>query len=127
MARTRPFQILIAVALGALLLVPAPAGGAVAAGSLDTSFNGTGQRRTAFGPDAWANAVAMQGKRIVAVGARTKTSAPPVDFGIVRYTAGGKLDTRFGRKGKVKVDFGGNDSAEDVAVLPNGKILVVGW
>jgi uncharacterized delta-60 repeat protein len=49
------------------------------------------------------------------------------DFLVVRYNQDGSLDDSFGASGKVLIDFSGNiDSPVDLAVQPNGKILVVG-
>jgi uncharacterized delta-60 repeat protein len=94
-----------------------------AAGDLDTSFSGDGQANTGFGTAAQAEAVAMQGKKIMAGGFSTKATS---DFALVRYTAGGKRDLTFGKKGRASVDFGHDDTLTDLAILSNGKILAVG-
>src|SRR5204863_1632746 len=48
------------------------------------------------------------------------------NFALVRYNANGSLDTSFGNQGFTITDFGGNDSAERVALQPDGRIEVVG-
>jgi uncharacterized delta-60 repeat protein len=41
--------------------------------------------------------------------------------------AAGRLDPAFDRDGKVVTDFGGSEFSEDLAIQPDGKIVVVGW
>jgi uncharacterized delta-60 repeat protein len=49
------------------------------------------------------------------------------DFALVRFLASGTLDTSFGIGGQLRIDFfGGFDSANDVLVQPDGKIVAVG-
>ena len=55
------------------------------------------------------------------------TGMYPPDFGVMRYSADGSLDTTFGQGGKVTTDFGSDDQAHGVAVQPDGKILVAGY
>ncbi len=112
----------IALSLVLFFALPSPSAFA-AAGDLDTSFNGDGLTTTSFGNASQAEAVAMQGKKIVAGGVTTRTTD---DFAVVRYTAGGNRDLTFGRKGRASVDFGHNDTLMDLAILSNGKILAVG-
>jgi uncharacterized delta-60 repeat protein len=96
-------------------------------GSPDTHFGTNGRVRTDF--NGWQDSIsriALQSDGgIVAVGF-TQTAAD-LDFGIVRYDTDGILDTGFGDQGKVTTDFNGLfDAAQDVVILPNGRILVVG-
>jgi uncharacterized delta-60 repeat protein len=69
-------------------------------GSLDTSFSGDGRQSTDFGGADFGHALALQpdGKLIVA-GRVDEFGAN--DWGVVRYTADGSLDTSFGVGGKV--------------------------
>src|SRR5262249_51272023 len=48
---------------------------------------------------------------------------------LVRYNTNGSLDSTFGSKGIVTFNFTNTSSAEagDVAVQPDGKIVVAGW
>jgi hypothetical protein len=49
------------------------------------------------------------------------------DFGLARYNVDGSLDTAFGDGGFVRVDFfNGGDHASDLAVAPDGKIVLIG-
>jgi uncharacterized delta-60 repeat protein len=48
------------------------------------------------------------------------------DFGLVRLTKGGALDTSFGTGGRVVTDFGSRDLMRDMVVQADGKIVVVG-
>jgi uncharacterized delta-60 repeat protein len=51
-----------------------------------------------------------------------------LDFGVVRYTSDGTLDTSFDTDGIVVTDIsaGDDDYAEALGIRPNGKIVVVG-
>jgi uncharacterized delta-60 repeat protein len=50
------------------------------------------------------------------------------NFGVVRYNPDGSLDTAFGNGGMTNTDFlGGTDWPAGVALLPGGKIVVVGF
>ena len=96
-------------------------------GSLDTSFDGDGIVTTDVGTSSVDNAqaVAVQpdGKLVVAGYSNAGTN---YDFVVLRYTPDGSLDTTFDGDGKALVDFGGNDNAYGLALLPDGKIAVVG-
>jgi uncharacterized delta-60 repeat protein len=98
-------------------------------GVLDKSFGRDGIIQTDFPPgQAQARAVAVQPDgKIVAAG-------PVYDkqgyyFGIVRYHLDGSLDTTFGNGGRVKTSFGPSPcqaGANDLALQPNGKLVVAG-
>ncbi len=64
-------------------------------GSLDSSFSGDGRQRTHFGGTEFANGVALQGGKIVAVGLTSNGTA--VDFALARYNPNGRLDPSFCR------------------------------
>jgi uncharacterized delta-60 repeat protein len=64
--------------------------------------------------------------RIVVAGARFEANSGIMDFTLVRYTRGGKLDMSFGRGGRVVTDLGGDDWAAGVVAQPDGKIVVAG-
>ena len=98
-------------------------------GSIDTSFSGDGKQTTTLGR-AEAAALQPDGK-IVAVGnggdgrgGRNNFS----DFTVARYNPDGSLDRSFSGDGKVVTDFlDYYDSARDVAIQPDGKIVVAGF
>jgi uncharacterized delta-60 repeat protein len=101
------------------------------AGDLDTTFGGGGVVLTSFpavsknvkGERGSAYAVKIQSDgKIVAAGLGFQ------DFAVARYTTTGSLDPTFGNGGKVETDFGhnANDSAYNLEIQPDGKIVVVG-
>ena len=105
-------------------------------GTLDSDFGSRGKVSTDFGGTDTANALAIQsdGKIVVAGQVETEEAVDTeVDFGLVRYSADGKLDPSFGVGGKVTTDFGGPDEADvtddmasDMAIQPDGRIVVAG-
>jgi uncharacterized delta-60 repeat protein len=87
-------------------------------GAPDGSFNGDGKAVA----EGSGRAVVVQpdGKIVVA-------GASGGDFLVLRYNANGSLDPTFGSTGRAFVDFGGlTDGPYDVALQPDGKVLVVG-
>ena len=98
-------------------------------GSMDTTFNGTGQVTTVYGNgvsfDVVSMAVQSDGKILVA---GTTGTFPDYDFALVRYNADGSLDATFNGTGKLTTDIGGSyDYGFSVAVQSDGKILVAGY
>jgi uncharacterized delta-60 repeat protein len=101
-------------------------------GTLDPTFGSSGIVRTNFtsrGDGAAAVAIRPDG-RIVAAG-----EAYPGDFAIVRYMPTGARDRSFSGDGRKTVNLysgptfppgGSHDSATDVAIQVNGKIVVAG-
>jgi uncharacterized delta-60 repeat protein len=64
--------------------------------------------------------------RIVIAGQSSNKSNP--GFGVARFAANGAPDASFGSAGKLTIDFFGSfDGAENVAVQPDGKIVVGGF
>jgi uncharacterized delta-60 repeat protein len=95
-------------------------------GSLDPTFSRDGKRTTDFGGYDGALGVAIGKKgKIVAVG--FGRSGHPGDFALARYKPNGALDPAFSGDGKRTTDFGGDsDTAADVAIQGDGKIVAVG-
>lgn len=95
-----------------------------AVGDLDLTFNSNGYNIKNFGDSSeeiHASAIQSDGK-IVAVG---KSGAY---VAIVRYNANGSHDTTFNGTGKVVTGILSTaDSAHDVSIRPDGKILVAGY
>ena len=62
----------------------------------------------------------------ILVSGQTSNQANP-DFAVARFTSAGVLDTSFDDDGKFTVDFfDASDSAENVAVQTDGKIVLGG-
>jgi uncharacterized delta-60 repeat protein len=99
-------------------------------GSLDTSFNGTGNVITSVGnAGGGASDLAIQtdGKIVVAGYSLATSDWRTADFAVVRYNPDGSLDTSFGGTGKIlNPDSDSGDYASSVAIQPNGKIVVAG-
>jgi uncharacterized delta-60 repeat protein len=103
-------------------------------GSLDSTFgSGDGIVTTDFGnsdnlTSDNANAVALEGSKIVVAGSSVPNSCDcQSDFALARYNADGSLDPTFGSGGLLLTDFSGGsaDSASGVAVT-GGKIVAAG-
>jgi len=93
-------------------------------GSLDPTFGNGGIVRTDIsGTNDFAAALAVQPNgKIIVVGSAES------DFGLVRYNPNGSLDPTFDGDGKVVTDFNSDvDGAQDVALQPDGKIVVSGF
>jgi uncharacterized delta-60 repeat protein len=99
-------------------------------GSPDAAFGEAGRVLTDFGAgrldDGIAVAVQRDGQLIVAGVTRPGEPSIGPDFALARYRPDGTLDPTFGAAGRVVTDFGGYDSAVDVAVLIDGRILAAG-
>jgi uncharacterized delta-60 repeat protein len=97
-------------------------------GRTDTSFGAGGRSTADVGGYGTTFALAIQSDgKIVAVGrASPPSSFDPGDFGVARFNADGSLDPSFAGNGRVRNDFGGAEDALDVALQPDGKIVVVG-
>lgn len=103
-------------------------------GSLDSSFGDSGVAITnvgirspnsAFSGQEEGRAIAIQPDgKIVVVGYVQFTTQP--DFAVVRYNNDGSLDSSFGTGGISILDLGPGDSANDVAIQADNKIVVAG-
>jgi uncharacterized delta-60 repeat protein len=106
-----------------LLLVPTLSSAQHLAGSLDPSFGKRGQAAATIDEGSRGDSVALQpdGKIVVA---GTSDSAGP---SLARFKPNGKLDPSFGSGGIVSTPLGSSvDFRFEVAVQPDGKILVAG-
>ncbi len=101
-------------------------------GTLDASFGENGKVTTDFNnSDDQANAIAVEGDKIIAAGSTGHEFYSPHGFALASYTADGALDASFGVNGKVTTNFTvpGADSSDDKAyamVLQGEKIIVAG-
>jgi uncharacterized delta-60 repeat protein len=93
-------------------------------GSLDTSFGGTGIVITAVGTTSSPQSIVVQADGKILAGGSTYNGTD-YDFAVVRYNTDGTLDTSFGGgDGIATIALGsGDDSAYDMVVQPDGKIL----
>jgi uncharacterized delta-60 repeat protein len=107
--------------LALLILLAAPATSPARAGDVDRAFGRGGSvTLQSLGADVFAGALALQPDgRIVA------TADSGEGLAVVRFTAAGTLDRRFGSRGHVRVAVPGA-SARDVALFRDGRILVAG-
>jgi len=103
-------------------------------GRLDRSFGVNGKVVTSFdasaaggGADYLRDLVLQADKKIVAVGPTYGSFLSPSDFGVARYLPNGQLDPSFGNGGLARHDVGFLDDAQEVAMQPDGKIVIVGW
>jgi uncharacterized delta-60 repeat protein len=98
-------------------------------GGLDPTFGDAGVTTVPIGTSVACFGAALQPDgRSVLVGASTAPDAGgKTVFAVARFTTQGMLDPSFGGGGTVTTDFGGAmDSAQAVAIQPDGKIVVVG-
>jgi uncharacterized delta-60 repeat protein len=97
-------------------------------GSLDATFGGDGRVITDFTPRLdVADGVVIQADGKVVVAGTSLPNSRKARFALVRYSANGTLDATFGGDGKVTTQLTpGRDTAGDVALQANGKILVTG-
>jgi uncharacterized delta-60 repeat protein len=87
-------------------------------GALDSTFSGDGKVFPSVNNIGIDVALQADGK-ILVIGVRN-------GFVVTRFTAAGELDTTFSGDGSVTASFGGVDSAAELAVQPDGRIVVVG-
>ena len=96
-------------------------------GRPDSTFGVNGWMVTDLGTTyEYPNAIALQadGKIILAGRVDEETFA---DFGMIRYTTDGQLDTFFGEKGIVITDFRDEDLATSILIQPDGQIILGGF
>jgi len=116
---------LLALVLSAFISLLAGASVAIAApGDLDPTFgNGGLVAISGYGTPTRAGGMTLQSDgRIVTVGETVSE-----DWAISRFNSDGTPDTSFSGDGVQTLDMGGSDSAADVVVQPDGKLVVVGW
>lgn len=101
------------------------------AGNPDPSFDSDGRVTVDFGsPSDTAHAIALQPDgKIVAAGSMSGGTFGQLagSFALTRLNSDGSLDTSFDADGKVGTWFGGPfDSAEALAIQPDGRIVAAG-
>lgn len=97
-------------------------------GSIDRTFGTRGWVRTDFhGGEDRATSMALQPDgRIVLTGSVEPLGDRYTVIGVARYRSGGALDREFDVDGKLTTPFGEAAMGLDVAVQPNGRIVVAG-
>ena len=97
-------------------------------GALDASFSGDGKTLIEFGmSEGFALAVQPDGKIVVAGYEFSFTTRTQANFAVARTNSDGTPDTAFDGDGKASTDFlSRNDIAFDIALQPDGKIVVAG-
>lgn len=99
-------------------------------GSLDNTFNGSGTSSgdINLSTDEMSSFAVQADGKIVCVGHTGSISMSTYDIAIMRFNATGGIDATFGTNGHIVIDVnGGTDEAYDVAIQPDGKIVVVGY
>ncbi|MBI3804328.1 MAG: hypothetical protein HY282_11270 [Nitrospirae bacterium] len=97
-----------------------------APGTLDSTFGTGGKVITpvGFGSDSAVGVVVQQDGKVIVAG--NTFNGANSDFLLLRYNPDGTLDTSFGTKGKVLIDFGLGDTARALALDSIGRIVVAG-
>ena len=93
-------------------------------GFLDSSFGNAGVLATGIVTSAFSIAIQPDGKILLTGGESNGTN---FDIVLARYNANGTPDTSLNGTGKVRTDVSGDDTGFDVALQPDGKIVVGGW
>ena len=96
-------------------------------GSLDQTFGNGGLVTTDLNEYESSRAVAIQPDGKIVLAGTISRSNGTQDFVVVRYNEDGTLDSSFGQDGVVTTDFYNTmDFAADMAITPNGEIVVAG-
>jgi uncharacterized delta-60 repeat protein len=90
-------------------------------GSLDATFDGDGRVVSAPGADNGAFAVVVQPDRRIVVAGFVE-----FDLALVRYNAGGRLDSTFGLEGVARSSLGRFATAQDLVRQSDGKLVAAG-
>jgi uncharacterized delta-60 repeat protein len=105
----------------------------LADGSLDPTFSNDGLVTTDFVGyfDEIRDLALDTSGRIVGGGQSCEfpgTADEVCDFGLARYTSNGTLDRRFGRRGRIRTDLGGDvgEGVRGVVVQADGRIVAAG-
>jgi uncharacterized delta-60 repeat protein len=91
-------------------------------GELDTAFGSAGRVLTDFGGADSAQALVAQSDGSLVAAGRSDG-----DFALARYRSDGTLDTSFGTGGRVRTDFGGDDTVRALVVQPDGRLVAAGY
>jgi len=94
-------------------------------GTLDKTFNGTGQKTIDFGKEDGASDVAVQadGKIVVA---GTAVIGNDEDFAVARLTTEGKLDPDWSGDGQASTHFQLDERLNAITIAPDGEVVAAG-
>jgi uncharacterized delta-60 repeat protein len=98
-------------------------------GFLDPGFSGDGKLTINLSPtgNSFGTCVAVQPDGKIVLGGVTLPTNGDNDFGLARFHASGILDSTFGDNGIVRTNLNSKTEwLEDVAILPDGKIIAAG-
>lgn len=107
---------LAALTLSGLLIATGPA--LAAPGELDPAFGSGGV--LVDGPPGGFQAAALQPDGKIVIASQTDSA----DIEVRRYSTTGVLDPTFGSGGRVRSDFGRQDTPDKAVLQPDGKVLV---
>jgi uncharacterized delta-60 repeat protein len=93
-------------------------------GSVDRSFGEGGRALTDVG---LVTPLLQPDGKIIAAGSTFGADGGSSDFTVVRLSAAGRIDSTFGRGGRVVTNFRPQDDATDAELLANGKLVVSGY
>ena len=96
-------------------------------GSLDLSFNGTGQAVATVGSSfSYGRCLAVQPDGKILVGG-TSSIGSSENFALARFTSTGAVDLSFGTGGQVVTDLSGNsDACNSMVLMEDGRIVLGG-
>jgi uncharacterized delta-60 repeat protein len=96
-------------------------------GTVDTRFGVGGRAMTSLSSaENFGRALVRDADGNILIAGQVSTLSN-ADFGILRLTSTGAVDTSFGNAGLLTVDFfGAADNIRDMVVQADGKVLVVG-
>jgi uncharacterized delta-60 repeat protein len=93
-------------------------------GSIDGGFGEGGRALTDVG---LVTPLLQPDRKIIAVGSTFSGADGASDFTVVRLSAAGRIDSTFGRGGRVVTNFRPQDDATDAELVANGKLVVAGY
>jgi uncharacterized delta-60 repeat protein len=99
-------------------------------GNLERTFGSGGVMSTDFmgGHDEAADLALQPDGKIVLAGFASNRSGSTSDFAVARYNSNGHLDRDFGTNGRAVADFFGDfEIGNAMALLPDGRIVLVGY
>lgn len=118
------FQLCLAL-LGILISSPTLSEGGT---HLDKSFAADGVAKISFGIGKnWATGGVLQSNGKITIAGSLADSSYTHSIALVRVNPDGVLDEKFGDGGIIITKVGVNSRSTGVAVMPDGKIVVVGW